>query len=196
MPKNDLNRKRRPSENGGLKVDGDVDRRIGNNFWTLRSDFDSEAHRKMSPEMVLEKSQEYVSYCLTNHLMATDFRGKEAQEVQVPKMRAMTLTGLCMYIGISTRTWKDWRKIKKYSLVIAQVEECMRTQKFEGAAAGLLNPNIIARDLGLVDQKAVEKTTKLTASERKKRIQELISKGVIGEDQVDLEDPDDNSDSM
>ncbi|MDC9826565.1 terminase small subunit, partial [Devosia sp. ZB163] len=33
-----------------------------------------------------------------------------------------------------------------------RVDEIIRAQKFEGAAAGLLNPNIIARDLGLADK--------------------------------------------
>ena len=32
------------------------------------------------------------------------------------------------------------------------MEQIIRTQKFEGAAAELLNPNIIARDLGLADR--------------------------------------------
>ena len=32
------------------------------------------------------------------------------------------------------------------------MDEIIRTQKFEGASADLLNPNIIARDLGLADK--------------------------------------------
>lgn len=32
------------------------------------------------------------------------------------------------------------------------MEEIIRTQKFEGASADLLNPNIIARDLGLAEK--------------------------------------------
>ncbi|WP_290688531.1 terminase small subunit [Haematobacter sp. UBA3484] len=38
------------------------------------------------------------------------------------------------------------------SEVITRVEQIIRTQKFEGAAADLLNPNIIARELGLADK--------------------------------------------
>ena len=34
----------------------------------------------------------------------------------------------------------------------SQVEDIIRTQKFEGASAELLNVSIIARDLGLADK--------------------------------------------
>jgi len=73
-----------------------------------------------------------------------------------PKMRAMTLKGLCNYIGIVERTWRLWRK-KRDDLkpAIAFIEQIIYQQKFEGAAAGLLHHAIIARDLGLAD------TTKL-----------------------------------
>lgn len=168
----------------------------GNQYWKLRKDFDSEANRKMSPDTLYEKAQEYIAYCITNPLESVDFRGKDITEVIIPKMRAMTISGCCLFVGISETTWGVWRKDKKYSAVITQVETCIRTQKFEGAAAGLLNPNIIARDLGLVDKQEVETKTKLTPEERKKRIQELIAKGVISQDQVDESPEEDHSDIM
>ena len=37
--------------------------------------------------------------------------------------------------------------------VIERIEQTVYSQKFEGAAAGLLNANIIARDLGLADRR-------------------------------------------
>jgi len=39
-----------------------------------------------------------------------------------------------------------------FSTVIADIEAVIKSQKFQGAAAGLLNANIIARDLGLADK--------------------------------------------
>jgi hypothetical protein len=47
------------------------------------------------------------------------------------------------------------RKNKDFSEVIHAIEEIIRTQKFEGAAVGAFNANIIARDLGMVDKKDV-----------------------------------------
>ncbi|SMP36850.1 terminase small subunit, partial [Shimia sagamensis] len=53
-------------------------------------------------------------------------------------------------------TWREWRKSRKdLSSVMTRVEQIIRQQKFEGAAAELLNPNIIARDLGLADKKEI-----------------------------------------
>jgi hypothetical protein len=45
---------------------------------------------------------------------------------------------------------------KDFSKVLTHVREVIYNQKFTGAAAGFLNPNIIARDLGLVDKAKVE----------------------------------------
>ena len=69
-------------------------------------------------------------------------------------MRAMSLHGLCMFIGIARSTWDEWKKTRAdFSEVIAKVEDAVFRQKFEGASADLLNASIIARDLGLADKK-------------------------------------------
>ncbi|MBS9307116.1 DNA packaging protein [Escherichia coli] len=52
-------------------------------------------------------------------------------------------------------------------------------QKFSGAAADLLNANIIARDLGLKEQSQVEDVTpdKGDRDKRRSRIKELFNRG-------------------
>ena len=71
----------------------------------------------------------------------------------MPKMRAMTIAGLCMFLDIEERSWRDWRTSRPDLLpVITRADAVIRTQKFEGASAGLLVPNIIARDLGLAEK--------------------------------------------
>lgn len=80
------------------------------------------------------------------------FQGVVTQE-EVPKMRAMTIGGLCIYLGISDETWRDYRSKEDFSGIVSQVEKIIYEQKFTGAAADLLNSNIIARDLGLSDKK-------------------------------------------
>lgn len=90
---------------------------------------------------------------MTSQLVA--YQG-EAKLVEVPKMRAMTIAGLCIYLDIATVTWASYRERgEDFSVVTTRVEEIIRTQKFEGAAAELLSPNIIARDLGLADNRNV-----------------------------------------
>ncbi len=72
--------------------------------------------------------------------------------VDIPKMRAMTLKALWEYLGIDRTTWAEWRKRPDLSTVTSRVDNIIHVQKFEGAAAGLLCANIIARDLGLTDK--------------------------------------------
>lgn len=67
-------------------------------------------------------------------------------------MRAMTMMGLCFYLDIGTSTFHDYKQNEDFSEVIAKIEQVIFTQKFEGAAADLLNANIISRELGLADK--------------------------------------------
>lgn len=71
---------------------------------------------------------------------------------ELPKMRAMTIGGLCIFLDIGVRTWGEYRGKEDFSPICEQVEQIIRDQKFTGAAAGLLNAAIIARDLGLADR--------------------------------------------
>jgi hypothetical protein len=58
----------------------------------------------------------------------------------------MTISGLCIFLDITLQTWTcagfaDTQRI----------DEIIRTQKFEGAAAGLLDVNLIAREMAMMD---------------------------------------------
>jgi len=74
---------------------------------------------------------------------------------EVGHMVATTVTGLCLFLDIHETTWAEYRKKTDFTSVTARVDNYIKTQKLTGAAADLLNPNIIARDLGLVDKKDV-----------------------------------------
>lgn len=125
----------------------------GNSFWMARS---SHGRNPLfsSPEELLDACLEYIQWVEENPLQAselTTYQGKSQLEL-VPKMRAMTITGLCIFLDITTETWRQYAKKDGFSGVTTRVDEIIRTQKFEGAAGGFLNPNIIARDLGLADR--------------------------------------------
>ena len=82
----------------------------------------------------------------------------------IPKMRAMTIDGLCLFLDISVDTWKLYTDREDFIGVTRKAENVIRSQKFSGAAADLLNANIIARDLGLTDKKDIEITEKVIDS--------------------------------
>jgi len=128
----------------------------GNKFWQNRT---KHGRDKLfsKPDILWEAALEYFNWCIENPLIEIDFKGKDAIEVEMPKMRAFTWSGLELYLDInSLREYKNNPDYKDFSHVITRIEKIMYTQKFEGASAGLLNPNIIARDLGLADKKEIE----------------------------------------
>jgi hypothetical protein len=132
---------------------------LGNEFWKLRSKHGRDKIFE-SPEMLWEAAEEYFQWCEDNPLMETDFRGKDAEKVMLPKMRAFTWSGLELFLDIESLRWyKTSPAHKEFLQVITRIEQVMYTQKFTGAAAGFLNPNIIARDLGLRDSSELDVTT-------------------------------------
>lgn len=129
----------------------------GNRFWEARS-----KHGRnpifASPEQLWEACCEYFEWNEANPLWETKsymFQGAPVQD-QIPKMRAMTIAGLCIFLDISKQAWSEYTKREGYGDFTTRAEEIIRRQKFEGAAAEFLNANIIARDLGLVDKAHVE----------------------------------------
>src|SRR5690606_4225743 len=87
------------------------------------------------------------------------------QIVSIPTSRPYTLTALCLYLGINTAYFRQFKDNLKdtdedFSTVITRIEETIYSQKFEGASVGAFNANIIARDLGLSDKKELDHTTK------------------------------------
>ncbi|GAA0484367.1 hypothetical protein GCM10009413_20670 [Tatumella punctata] len=94
-------------------------------------------------------------------------------------MRAMTIVGLCIFLDIARSAWYTFKAMEGFSDITTRAEEIIYDQKFSGAAADLLNANIIARDLGLKEQSQVEDVTpdKGDRDKRRSRIQELLSRG-------------------
>lgn len=138
-----------------------------NQFWKLRS---KHGRDKIfgTPEVMWDAACEYFTWIEENPLIEIDFRGSNPPvKVEIPKMRAMTLEGLCSYLSVNRTYFNDFAdsiKGKKdelslgFSDVLTRIRETLYRQKFEGAAGGFLNPNIIARDLGLSDKQEIEVT--------------------------------------
>lgn len=128
---------------------------IGNKFWQARS--------SAGPKPIFADASALWSSCCEYFEWAEDNPLQEAKAfsyegkvtvASLPKMRALTIGGLCIFLDINRATWNEWRKSRSdLHEVITRVEEIIFQQKFEGAAADLLNPNIIARDLGLADKR-------------------------------------------
>ncbi len=150
----------------------------GNMFWKKRS---KHGRDKLfaSPELLWQAAQEYFRWCVNNPLIeleqskspARPFKDKETGElkwppnmVELPKMRPFTIQGLCRHLDANTLWFSEFENslkgedkqndplTKDFSVVCTRIREIIYEQKFTGAAAGFLNPTIIARDLGLRDK--------------------------------------------
>jgi hypothetical protein len=118
--------------------------------WALR-EFDDAKPRLYYPHELLEKFIEYNEWVENNPLKEGILHQKSGELIDVPKMRAMTVKGFCLYAGIAQNTFYSYAKQPEYKVIIQAIEDAIYVQKFEGASAGLLNTNIIIRDLGLTD---------------------------------------------
>lgn len=113
-----------------------------------------------NPEEMWNAACDYFQWCDENPLYeskAFAFQGSITYG-NMPKMRAYTLSGFCLHAGINEAYFRQFNDEgnPEFSTVIEKIERTIYTQKFTGAAADLLNANIIARDLGLADKKEIK----------------------------------------
>ncbi len=136
----------------------------GNQFWKLRN---KHGRKKLfeTPKLLWEAACEYFQWCEENPLKETKafaFQGVVTTE-ELPKMRAMTMSQLCFYLGCNEAYFRTFKKQlpdneQDFNTVIRDIETIIYNQKFQGAAADMLDSNIIARDLGLKDKSEIEQT--------------------------------------
>lgn len=143
----------------------------GNEFWKLRS---KHGRDKLfaTPEMMWEAACEYFQWCQDNPLKKSEAKTvnigdyqSRIEIIELPVLRPFTIEGVCHFMDVNVGYFNDFEEglksnkalsleeCKDFSFVITRIRETIKHQKFEGAAAGFFNANIIARDLGLVDKK-------------------------------------------
>lgn len=129
----------------------------GNKFWEARSSCGRKPTFK-TPEDLWKAACEYFQWVEDNPLWemkAFHFQGQVIQEPMV-KMRAMTINGLCMFLDIAEQTLNNYEAKEDFFGVVKNIKAVIYEQKLTGAAADLLNSNIIARELGLSDSKKID----------------------------------------
>ena len=160
----------------------------GNEFWKLRT---KHGREKLftDPKAFKEACYEYFESVHGDPLYSVEQRrattGREIPQgatneeraelldplIKIPKPRAFTLRGLCIYMGLNTRYFNDLEAqiaqellqpnkmtlevAKEYSEILLHIREIIFQRKYDLAAGGFLNPVIMSRDrdLELVDSK-------------------------------------------
>ena len=131
----------------------------GNKFWLARSSHGRNPIFK-NAEQLRAACYEYFQWVEDNPLYEEKIFHSQGVITKdtVTKMRAMTIGGLCVFLDIDRTTWENYRNNPDFFRITKEVEEIIYNQKFTGAAADLLNANIIARELGLSDKVQNEHT--------------------------------------
>lgn len=112
-----------------------------------------------TPQDLLDCARDYFAWAHSTPLQAQKlfFYKGAVVSANEAKMRVFTIEGLCSFIGMSSRNFLLYAEDPEHRMYDAamMIKQIIYTQKFEGASANLLNPVIIARDLGLADKKEV-----------------------------------------
>jgi len=156
----------------------------GNQFWKQRS---SHGRKPIfaTPDDLWDAACEYFEWVEANPLDETKLFSYEGEIIEgtIPKMRAMTIQGLCFFLDISDETWATYSKNKDFIGICENIKKVIFTQKFEGASAGFLNASIISRELGLADKQELDHTTNgkdMSMSMTKEEFKE-VAKEVLNE---------------
>lgn len=112
----------------------------------------------LTPKDFLAAVADYFQWCEDHPLLESKtfcYKG-DIVEHDEPRMRPFTKKGLCTHLGIpSSRLATYSKRGPEWEDAMEMVEQAIYTQKFEGAAAGLLNSTIIIRDLGLAEKQEI-----------------------------------------
>lgn len=111
---------------------------LGNEYWKLRA--------RSGPKFIYDNPDDLWADCQSYFGMRSTLTWND-------QIVPFTLASLCIYLDISERVWRDWRKDRKDLIpVITRVDAIIRDQKLTGAMVGAYNGNIVARDLGLAEK--------------------------------------------
>ena len=112
----------------------------------------------LTPQDFLDDCAEYFDWCEEHPLLEDklfQFQGDVVRD-SVSKVRPFTKKGLLNHVGLAESRYNSYKEQgREWSDAVELVEQFIYTQKFENAAAGLLNASIISRDLGLAEKSEV-----------------------------------------
>lgn len=124
-----------------------------NKYWQLAKGFAVGKERAYTPDALWKKAIDFLQWLDENPLKEEKVFGTGAR-MEISKMRAPTITGFCIYAGIHSTTFNRYQNDENeaYRSISLRIQDLFKTIKIEGAAADLLNQNIIAREIGLADK--------------------------------------------
>jgi hypothetical protein len=122
----------------------------GNRAWEARCPA-GPAPKFADGEALWKACVEYFEWVDANPLIEmrlVTYRGR-ATQVPLRKMRAMTKGDLCRHLHIARTTWNAWHDRPDLAETVERAETVIWIWQFDGAAAGLLDADLVIRQLGI-----------------------------------------------
>jgi hypothetical protein len=154
----------------------------GNQFWKLR-DKSGRDRLFATPEDFLDEAEKYFVWCDGHPWMKREQKKQspmsipktatpeqiseilklQKEVIEIETQRPYTIEGLCLFLGITTVTFYDYKKSKgdDFSNVFTYVQGKIRAQQIEGAQIGVFNANLTARINGIRDNIDVKEDIKI-----------------------------------
>ena len=131
----------------------------GNQYWKLADQSKIGKPRNFpTPNDLWAAAQTYFEWCDDNPIKREVATGTQSNPVVlVSHTRPYTYQGLFAFLGICNLEY--YKTLKEYSEIITHIDNCIYAQKFEGAAVGMFNANIIAKSLGLTEKQETKITS-------------------------------------
>ena len=127
----------------------------GNEFYKLAKN--TGRPKKYTPEEFALKCEEYFNYMDNNPYKKKKYeiyKGETKEYIEEIK-QPYTIEGLCLYVGITSVTFRNLENDKEYLSIITYARDRIYNNKLSGATDGTFNANIVIRDLGLKDSATV-----------------------------------------
>lgn len=129
----------------------------GNTWWKARIN----TGRKMkfdTPEDLWAAAEAYFQWVEDNPLKEERVFVSQGvvTRVDVPHPRAMLGMTMERFIGVSHGCWIKYTQREEFEEVCERIKGVIFQQKFELGCADMLNPNLVARELGLMEKKVFE----------------------------------------
>lgn len=133
----------------------------GNKWWMNRAKSGRDAIFT-DPQVLKNSIQEYFE--VTNDRDDWDGQnwvGKDGEEVVVKKRVPFSLKGLCIFLGVSSHYFSEFKKSQTFKNnpefleVYTWAEDVIQTQQIDGGLLGYYNPSLTARLNGLTDRQDI-----------------------------------------
>ena len=133
----------------------------GNKWWEKRAKHGRDA-LFTDPQKLWDACVEYFKDTDSrNDWNESDWVGKDAMEVTRKRKTPYTLTGLCVYLGVSQNFLIEFEKTDTFKsdpdflCILTRVRDIIRTQQVEGALTGHYNPGLTARLNNITDRQDI-----------------------------------------